>query len=150
MLKLVPFARSRREMANGNRDFELVCRFLKLNPPEAHAVSVAASPVGRPAPFIQNRSDLPVSLACGSGLRSANHAATLCRQGPSCESPSCHSSLSVAALTHFFTDGPLAFSCHSGRASELRAVKLGRESDHESDRRSGGSCGVRCFRRKHC
>jgi len=33
-------------MANGNWDFELVRQFLQLNFPEAHAVSVAATPVG--------------------------------------------------------------------------------------------------------
>src|SRR5262245_30476844 len=47
MLNLVPFARSRREMTNGNRELELVCQLLKLDLPEAHAVPVAATAVGR-------------------------------------------------------------------------------------------------------
>ena len=61
-----------------------------------------------PALLIQNRSNLPVSLAYGSSLRSANHAATLRRQIPHCESLSCHSARPVATLTHLFTDEPLA------------------------------------------
>src|SRR5215470_936445 len=46
MLNLVPFARSWWEMANSYRYFELVCQFLQLNLPEAHAVSIATTPVG--------------------------------------------------------------------------------------------------------
>ena len=34
-------------MANGNREFELVCQLLKLDLPQAHAVPVAATAVGR-------------------------------------------------------------------------------------------------------
>jgi len=37
------------------------------------------------APFIQNRRNLPISLACGSGLRGATHAPTLCRPNRRCE-----------------------------------------------------------------
>jgi len=33
MLNFVPFARSRWEMANGNREFDLVCQLLKLDGP---------------------------------------------------------------------------------------------------------------------
>src|SRR5262245_64077425 len=47
MLNFVPFASSRREMANSNREFELVCQLLKLDLPQAHAVPVAATAVGR-------------------------------------------------------------------------------------------------------
>src|SRR5215468_11742757 len=47
MLDFVPFASSRREMANGNREFELVCQLLKLDLPQAHAVPIAATAVGR-------------------------------------------------------------------------------------------------------
>ena len=43
MLNPVPFARSRSEMANSNRDFKLIRQFLELNLPKAHAVAVAAS-----------------------------------------------------------------------------------------------------------
>src|SRR4029079_8068245 len=47
MLNLVPFARSRWEMANGNREIELICQLLKLDLPQAYAVAVAATAVGR-------------------------------------------------------------------------------------------------------
>ncbi|MBO0763919.1 MAG: hypothetical protein J2P50_04935, partial [Hyphomicrobiaceae bacterium] len=41
-----------------------------------------------------------------------NHAPTLCRQIPRCESPSSLSAPSVAALTQLFTDGPLVAVRH--------------------------------------
>ena len=45
-----------------------------------------------PALFIQNRRHLPISLPRGTRLRRSNHAATLRRCIPLCESPSRHSS----------------------------------------------------------
>src|SRR5262249_56051991 len=58
--------------------------------------------------FIENGSDLLVSLAGSARLREANHAAKLCRQIPARESPSVRTSHCVTRLTHSFMDGPLA------------------------------------------
>src|SRR5262249_2971965 len=69
--------------------------------------------------FIQNRSDLPISLACGAGLRSANHLPTLRRPIPHCESLPCLSSPSVAGLTQLFPDRPLGSNGVSERFRSL-------------------------------
>src|SRR5215467_15234891 len=47
MLDFIPFAGSRREMANGYGEFEFVGQLLNLDPPQTYTVAVAAAAVRR-------------------------------------------------------------------------------------------------------
>jgi hypothetical protein len=78
--------------------------------------------------FIQNRRDLSISFACGSGLGGANHVATLRRQIPDCESPPCRSLPRVATLTQLLTDEPLVQgTLHQQPSGRWAILRLGRE-----------------------
>src|SRR5262249_27665823 len=72
--------------------------------------------------FIENGSDLLVSLAGSARLRETNHVAKLCRQIPARESPSVRTSHCVTRLTHSFMDGPLGHKWYSSHSwvSRLR------------------------------
>jgi hypothetical protein len=66
--------------------------------------------------------------ACGAHLVSANQAATLRQQIPSCDSHQTNFLLGVATLTHLFMDGPLApplTTCITGRKCALISIKRG-------------------------